>query len=241
MTISVTRQKCDRRGKFDIKTADDWSDALRRTRSHIPDERQSPRLRELSSPCHHDHGGKDMAELQPAIFMVDLTIHRNSLYYFILKRVRDPWISEDLAQETVTRLLQYSRNQQVDDSQALGFQIATNLVRDHFRALKRDGIQPLSEDLVCETPAQEQVSIDRQRVAAFSRALASMPPLRRDVFVRRRLHDQSYAEISAALQLSHAAVEKHVVRALQWLHQEMSSYESRRDLQQPIGVEGTHE
>lgn len=184
-----------------------------------------------------------MAQLQPAaVFMVDLTIHRNSLYYFILKRVRDPWISEDLAQETLTRLLQYSRSQPVDDTQALGFQIATNLVRDHFRALKRGDIQPLSEDLVCETPAQEQVSIDRQRVAAFSRALASMPPLRRDVFVRRRLHGESYAEISAALQLSHAAVEKHVVRALHWLHQEMSRYEARRGLQlQPVGVEETYE
>jgi RNA polymerase sigma factor (sigma-70 family) len=168
--------------------------------------------------------------------MVDLTIHRNSLYYFILKRVRDPWISEDLAQETLTRLLQYSRSQTVDDSQALGFQIATNLVRDHFRALKRGDTEPLSEDLMCDNPAQEQVSIDRQRVAAFSRALASMPPLRRDVFVRRRLHGESYEEISAALQLSHAAVEKHVVRALQWLHQEMSRDETR-----PVGVEERYE
>jgi RNA polymerase sigma-70 factor (ECF subfamily) len=172
--------------------------------------------------------------------MVDLTIHRNSLYYFILKRVRDPWISEDLAQETLTRLLLYSRNQTVVDAQALGFQIATNLVRDHFRALKRSDTQPLSEDLVCDTPAQEQVSIDRQRVDAFNRALAAMPPLRREVFVRRRLHGQSYAEIAAALQLSNSAVEKHVVRALQWLHQEMSRHDAGREMQ-PASTEERHQ
>jgi RNA polymerase sigma factor (sigma-70 family) len=156
------------------------------------------------------------------IMSVDVTAHRSSLYHFILKRVRDPWVSEDLAQETVTRLLHYSRSQAVGDARALGFQIATNLVRDHFRALRRSETQPLSEDLVSDMPAQEQMSIDRQRVDSFSRALAAMKPLRREVFIRRRLHGQSHAEIAAAMQLSHAAVEKHIVRALQWLHQEMS-------------------
>lgn len=163
--------------------------------------------------------------------MVDLAIHRDSLYYFILKRVRDPWVSEDLAQETLTRLLHYSRSQPVGDAHALGFQIASNLIRDHFRALKRGDTQPLSEDLVCDAPAQEQVSIDGQRVDAFNQALAAMPPLRRDVFVRRRLHGQSYAEIAAALQLSNAAVEKHVIRALQWLHKEMSRHDAGRNRQ----------
>lgn len=157
---------------------------------------------------------------------MDITLHRNSLYYFILKRVRDPWISEDLAQETVTRLIQYSRSRSISNAQALGFQIATNLVRDHFRALRRGDTQPLSEELVCDTPAQEQVSIDRQRVDAFNRALRTMPPLRREVFIRRRLHGESYAQIGDALNLSNAAVEKHIIRALHWLHQEVSKHDA---------------
>lgn len=166
---------------------------------------------------------------QPAAgSMVDFAVHRNSLYYFILKRVRDPWLSEDLVQETLARMLQCSRREPVCDPQALGFQIATNLVRDHFRAIKRGDTQPLSEDLVCNTPAQEQVSIDRQRVRAFNRALKAMPPLRREVFIRRRLHGQSYAEIGKALQLSNSAVEKHVVRALKWLHDEVSRHDAGR-------------
>lgn len=159
---------------------------------------------------------------------VDLTVHRSSLYQFILKRVRDPWISEDLAQETLARLLTYARGQTVLDTRALGFSIATNLVRDHFRALSRGDVQPLTEDLVCNSPAQEQVSIHRQRIDAFSRALAAMPPLRREVFIRRRLRGESYSEIGAALGLSNAAVEKHVIRALEWLHQEISKHDAGR-------------
>ncbi|MBM0105855.1 RNA polymerase sigma factor [Steroidobacter sp. S1-65] len=156
----------------------------------------------------------------------DLAVHRSSLYHFILKRVRDPWISEDLVQETLTRLLAYARVQTVLDTKALGFRIATNLVRDHFRSLNRSDVQPLTEDLVCDRPPQEQVSIHRQRIDAFGQALAAMPPLRREVFIRRRLRGESYSEIAASLGLSHAAVEKHVVRALEWLHQEISKHDA---------------
>src|SRR3990170_596059 len=102
----------------------------------------------------------------------DLAVHRSSLYQFILKRVRDPWISEDIVQETLARLLAYARAQTVLDLRALGFRIATNLVRDHFRAVNRSDVQPLTEDLVCDKPAQEQVSIHRQRIDAFGQALA---------------------------------------------------------------------
>jgi RNA polymerase sigma factor (sigma-70 family) len=160
----------------------------------------------------------------------DLAVHRSSLYQFILKRVRDPWISEDLVQETLARLLAYARGQAVLDIRALGFHIATNLVRDHFRTLNRSDLQPLTEDLVCDQPAQEQVSIHRQRIDAFGVALAAMPPMRRDVFIRRRLRGQSYSEIASDLGMSHAAVEKHVIRALEWLHQEISKHDTGRKL-----------
>jgi RNA polymerase sigma factor (sigma-70 family) len=159
---------------------------------------------------------------------VDPTVHRSSLYQFILKRVRDPWISEDLVQETLARLLAYERGQTVLDTRALGFSIATNLVRDHFRERGRGDVQPLTEELVCGSPAQEQVSIHRQRIDAFSRALAAMPPLRREVFIRRRLRGESYSEIGATLGLTNAAVEKHVIRALEWLHQEISKHDEDR-------------
>lgn len=173
------------------------------------------------------------------VMPADLAVHRTSLYHFILKRVRDPWISEDLVQETLARLLAYARAQTVLDVRALGFRIATNLVRDHFRAANRSDVQPLTEDLVCDKPAQEQVSIHRERIDAFGAALAAMPPLRREVFIRRRLRGQSYSEIADALGLTHAAVEKHVVRALEWLHQEISKHDAGRRLPAKSSRAGT--
>jgi RNA polymerase sigma-70 factor (ECF subfamily) len=45
-------------------------------------------------------------------------------------------------------------------------------------------------------------------------ALKVMPPLRREVFLRRRLDGIASATIAADLQLSLAAIEKHCTRAV---------------------------
>lgn len=147
---------------------------------------------------------------------------REALYGFILRRVRDPFLADDLAQETLARLLAYARTNKVGDTAALGFRIAANLITDHFRA---GGVAPageLDEEIACGRPSAEQVLMERQRTALFTRALEKMPPLRREVFIRRRLQGQSHREIAQAMGLSEAAVEKHVVRALEWLHQEVA-------------------
>jgi len=146
---------------------------------------------------------------------------REALYGFIIRRVRDPFLADDLAQETLARLLAYARTNKVGDTAALGFRIAANLITDHFRA----GAAPagvLDEEIACSRPSAEQVLMERQRTAIFTRALEKMPPLRREVFIRRRLQGQSHREIAQALGLSETAVEKHVVRALEWLHQEVA-------------------
>ncbi|ASG20104.1 RNA polymerase sigma factor [Nitrospirillum viridazoti] len=153
---------------------------------------------------------------------------RTSLYRFIMRRVGDPWVSEDLVQETFIRLFTYRLKSTVGDSAALCFRIAQNLVRDHFRASRRASTEELGNDLPCEAPRAEEVIMHRQRVAAFQRALDAMPPLRREVFVRRRLKGESLRDIAQTLDISEAAAEKHVVRALEWLHQEMSRSERAR-------------
>ena len=147
---------------------------------------------------------------------------RDMLYGFIVRRVRDPFLAEDLVQETLTRLLAYMRANKVSDAAALGFRIATNLITDHFRGgATTVAATALDEEIACARPTAEQALMERQRVDVFTRALDRMPPLRREVFIRRRLQGQSHREIACALDLSEAAVEKHIVRALEWLHREV--------------------
>jgi RNA polymerase sigma-70 factor (ECF subfamily) len=153
---------------------------------------------------------------------------RNDLYRFIVRRTRDPAAADDLVQETFARLLTYERTSNVVDRGALGYTIALNLVRDHFRSHQRRPSEALHDDIPCEAPAAEQVLMHRQRVEVFGKALDAMPPLRRDVFIRRRLHGQSCRQIAADLAMNEAAVEKHVVRALEQLHREVAKAERRQ-------------
>lgn len=159
--------------------------------------------------------------------LASLRAQRYDLYRFIVRRTRDPDAADDLVQETLLRLMTYERAQTVVDRAALGYRIALNLVRDHFRHHSRRLVEALDDDMPCEAPAPEQILMHRQKVEVFGKALDAMPPLRRDVFIRRRLHGHSTRQIAAELSMNEAAVEKHVVRALEQLHREMAKAERR--------------
>lgn len=159
--------------------------------------------------------------------LAGLRTQRHDLYRFIVRRTRDPAAADDLVQETLLRLMTYERTWTVVDRAALGYRIALNLVRDHFRHRRRRPVETLNDDIPCETPAPEQILMHRQKVEVFGKALDAMPPLRRDVFIRRRLHGHSVRQIAAELSMNEAAVEKHVVRALEQLHREMAKAERR--------------
>ena len=163
----------------------------------------------------------------PVTDLASLRAQRRDLYQFIVRRTRDPATAEDLVQETFERLLAYERARTIADRAALGYRIALNLVRDHFRRVQRRPAEALDDDIPCEAPAPEQILMHRQKVEVFGKALDAMPPLRRDVFIRRRLHGQSLRQIAEDLSLSEAAVEKHVVRALEQLHREIAKAERR--------------
>jgi len=152
---------------------------------------------------------------------------RPTLYRFILGRLRDAATSEDIVQETYLRLYDYRSAKPVSDVGAFCFAVARNLIRDHARRRRSMPVAPLTEDVPCSAPRADEVIAHRQRVEVFKRALHAMPPLRREVFTRRRLDGQSPGEIAADLGLSTAAVEKHLVRAVADLHLAMDRPRTR--------------
>jgi RNA polymerase sigma-70 factor (ECF subfamily) len=135
-----------------------------------------------------------------------------ALGLFVHGRVSDRADGEDIVQETFVRLLGYP-SARVGDAKALCFSIARNLLFDRHRAAARAVQVELDDDLVCPQPIAEVVVAFRRAVAILVAALERMPPLRREVFLRRRLDGATTAEIAAALDMSPAAIEKHVTRA----------------------------
>lgn len=123
-------------------------------------------------------------------------------------------LADDVAQETLLRLLEYERGGRIDNLYGLATRIAENLVNEQFRRERRWGGEELSESIVSGQPSPERVIEGREAIETLKRALERMPRLRREIIIRRRIHRQSCAFIAEDLGLKLKAVEKHVTRGL---------------------------
>ena len=139
-------------------------------------------------------------------------VHTRLVRYLRARGARDD-IAEDIAQETLTRLITISRSQAIGSLFALGFRIADNLLIDQHRDESRHAGAP-EEDWLSDAPSPDRVLDSRRAVDVFHRCLRRMPPLRREVLIRRRMRQESHRAIGEALSLSTKAVEKHITRGL---------------------------
>ncbi|MCA1935455.1 MAG: RNA polymerase sigma factor [Asticcacaulis sp.] len=161
----------------------------------------------------------------PFLWIAD---ERQRLSRFVAGRVRDHGLCEDVVQETLARLVAYVRDHKVDNIAALARRIALNLISDHFRAERLRPTEAIEDTLACDNPLPEQVLMHKQRLEAFTEALKDMPPLRREVLIRRRLHGETCSDIARSLNLSVDAVEKHITRGLRQLHETLARAEKKR-------------
>jgi RNA polymerase sigma-70 factor (ECF subfamily) len=137
----------------------------------------------------------------------------DSIRRFIACRTRHAQQVEDLAQEVMLRVIDYRARNEVASVHALAYRIAGNVLVDAHRRGGRTDPMPEVEP-ACDQPSPDRVAYGRQALALLIAALDGMPPLRREVLVRRKLHDQNCARIAQELSLSPKAVEKHITRGL---------------------------
>lgn len=133
---------------------------------------------------------------------------------YVIRRGQPAHLAEDVAQETCIKLLAYCEQQRPASLYALAFRIASTCLVDIVRKNRRTP-DALDEAHACEAPLPDRLLDGQQRILLFQTALAAMPALRRTVFEKRRIENQSHAQIAAELGISAAAVEKHVTRGLQ--------------------------
>ena len=95
---------------------------------------------------------------------------------------------------------------------AYALTVAKHLVFRHSQP-QLQSLQP-EDDLVDPNTDLEQQLLAQEQQRLLQQALASLPPLRRDVLIRRRLKQQSREQIARELGISEEAVKKHISRAL---------------------------
>lgn len=153
---------------------------------------------------------------------------RQKIYRMAYRQLGDHAASEDVVQDSFVRLTRY-RDTTIDNMGGMLRVIARHLIHDQSRKRSRLAEEPLPDDapFTSDEPSAEDAMLQRERVAQVSRIVEAMPGLRREVFLRRRLHDESARQVAEALGISPAAVDQHVARALLSIHKGLA--EIKRD------------
>lgn len=138
------------------------------------------------------------------------------LYRKIMHMVRNEETAEELLQELFTRV--WTRREQIDPQRPFSsflYTVCVNLVYDHFRHLAKD--KKLSARLLASAQTRythtEENLIRKERISLVREALQKLPGQRREVYVRCKLHEKSYEEVSRELSISVSTIRDHIVKA----------------------------
>ena len=146
----------------------------------------------------------------------DLLVHYTDLRRYLCGRLRNPDDAADIAQSSFAQAYAHALNAPVANARALLFQAARNLCIDQYRRRSTElaALQDWLTRAEALSPSVEDVMIAREQLQQLIERIERMPRLRREVFVRVRLHGQSHRDVCAALGLSAKSVELHIARAV---------------------------
>ncbi len=170
--------------------------------------------KELFYPAYTLYTGEDVMAVRNHDTVFEDKVVTSRLRSFISRRVDNSVDVDDIHQETMLRVFVKLKDTAIRQPLSYAFQVARNLITDSFRSKAMRVVEPLSDDMHCPQPHPEEAAISMERFVSFKIVLNSMPPIRREVFVRRRLQGQSCKDIADALGLSAKSVGKHIARAL---------------------------
>lgn len=144
--------------------------------------------------------------------------HHKALFGYFMHQTSNRAASEDLVQDVFFRILKYRHTYQPETSfRAWMYQVGRNAHADHASRRKPEVAMPDDAGFSSgETPADRQLQ-NREEAALVRRALASLPPEKREVLVMSRFLDLRYDEIAAILKCEVGTVKVRVYRALREL------------------------
>jgi RNA polymerase sigma-70 factor, ECF subfamily len=161
----------------------------------------------------------EAAQADPSKFDVLYELHFNRVYLFIVNRIHDRAIAEDLTSEVFHKALANLPNYQWRGTpfSAWLFRIASNAIADHFKRSDRerqsDQLDP--PDVRLDLWSTDLDSIERH--VHFVRLVEQLPEIQRQVVCERFIEERSIREIARRLSKSEGAIKQLQFRALQTL------------------------
>jgi RNA polymerase sigma factor (sigma-70 family) len=148
-----------------------------------------------------------------------------SLVQFLRARTATEQDAEDAAQESMTKLLRYRDSEPPSAWKQLLYRIAVNVAHDQFRVAQthrsKDHVALDGLDIAAAEQSPEQRAVYEQLMARLSQAILALPPKCQRVYLLKRVHDLSHAQIAERCGISIKMVEKHLATALAQLRRKV--------------------
>lgn len=175
----------------------------------------------------------------PRAFEELMRRHRNALYHFILRSVRQPQTAEEILQDAWIRMIQGARGfQKASKFSTWAYTVARNLCVDHARksALRRhpslDEPSRRDEDgpTLGERMPDPDASVDREAIGhelqrRITEAVEALPEDQREVFLMREYSNLPFKEIAEIVNAPENTVKSRMRYALERLQEALAEYE----------------
>ena len=150
--------------------------------------------------------------------------HHRALYGFFVQMLRQGEQSKDLVQTVFFKMLK-SRHTFTGSGPFVTwmYHIARNVLRDHYRQVKRKGLHTeladdVQQDLEGGALADEQIE-KKQELQALAMAMDQLNWQDRELLILCRYQELKYSEIAHLLHITEGAVKVRVFRALNQLRE----------------------
>jgi len=168
-------------------------------------------------------------------FQTEAVPHKDALYNYALKIVRNSDDAQDLVQETYYKAYKsYHQFQGGTNSKAWMFMILKNTFINNYRKLKRepskvdyDEIEDIYENIKSEQSKDNNLDLDFYNNLFdddLSSALADLPEKMKEVFLLCDLEGYSYEEISEIVDIPIGTVRSRLHRTRKLLQDELFGY-----------------
>ncbi|GLQ91465.1 RNA polymerase sigma factor [Dyella acidisoli] len=158
-------------------------------------------------------------------FEVFLRSQFRGLLQFLRARTASEQDAEDAAQESMAKLLRYRESEPPSAWKQLLYRIAVNVAHDQYRVAlshhSKDHVALDSLEIAAGEHNPEQRALYDQQVARLTRAIMELPPKCQRVYLLKRVHGLSHAQIAERCGISMKMVEKHLATALTQLRRKV--------------------
>ena len=145
--------------------------------------------------------------------VTEIMSQEHRLRSYILRKGRTVSESQDVVQETLTRVLEQSAKRPIDNPMAYAFRVADSVMAAQGRGHEARA-EALDEDLRCEAPLADDILEHNERARLLRDVLSRLSETRREVFLKRNLEGKSRQVIADEMNMSVEAVKKYLVRAM---------------------------